>query len=196
MVRSRGVFLGAATIGPPTTRRWRRASLRVRSGSANPPTVWAFELIAHSASRFNEVRGMQWSEMDDSWTVWTIPAERSKDFREHRKPISRQVRDILMAIRQYQTMQGITTDLVVCNRQGRPIGTGTVRKLLHGYQIEHTVHGLRSAFRSWALETGGAMGLRRDAAQSQPGQRGRDGLHPQRPSRPTGGDDAAVERLH
>ena len=136
---------------------------RVRSGSANPPTVWAFELIAHSASRFNEVRGMQWSEVDDSWTVWTIPAERSKDFREHRKPISRQVRDILMAIRQYQTMQGITTDLVVCNRQGRPIGTGTVRKLLHGYHIEHTVHGLRSAFRSWALETG----ERWDCAETQ-----------------------------
>ena len=36
-------------------------------------------------------------------------------------------------------------------------------KLLHGYHIEHTVHGLRSAFRSWALETG----ERWDCAETQ-----------------------------
>ena len=136
---------------------------RVRSGSANPPTVWAFELIAHSASRFNEVRGMQWSEMDDSWTVWTIPAERSKDFREHRKPVTRQMRSILRAAKEYQVLQGITSVLVICNRQGRPIGEGTVLKLLHGYGIPHTVHGLRSAFRSWGLE----IGERWDAAEVQ-----------------------------
>ena len=60
-------------------------------------------------------------------------------------------------------MQGIETDLVICNRQGRPIGAGTVLKLLHGYHIEHTVHGLRSAFRSWALE----QGERWDCAETQ-----------------------------
>ena len=136
---------------------------RVRSGSANPPTVWGFEMVAHTASRFNEVRGMRWAELDVSWTTWTIPAERSKDFREHRKPVTRQMRSILTAVKEYQTMQGIATDLVICNRQGRPIGESTVLKLLHGYHIEHTVHGLRSAFRSWALETG----ERWDCAETQ-----------------------------
>ena len=136
---------------------------RVRSGSANPPTVWGFEMVTHTASRFNEVRGMRWTELDESWTTWTIPADRSKDFREHRKPVTRQMRSILTAAKEYQTMQGIATDLVICNRQGRPIGAGTVLKLLHGYHIEHTVHGLRSAFRSWALE----QGERWDCAETQ-----------------------------
>ncbi len=136
---------------------------RVRSGSANPPTVWCFELIAHTASRFNEVRRMDWSELDESWTTWTIPANRSKDFREHRKPVTRQMRSVLTAAKEYQTMQGIATDLVICNRQGHPIGEGTVLKLLRGYGISHTIHGLRSAFRSWALEQGEAW----DAAEMQ-----------------------------
>ena len=136
---------------------------RVRSGSANPPTVWGFEMVTHTASRFNEVRGMRWAELDESWTTWTIPADRSKDFREHRKPVTRQMRSILTAAKEYQTMQGIATDLVICNRQGRPIGAGTVLKLLHGYHIEHSVHGLRSAFRSWALE----QGERWDCAETQ-----------------------------
>ena len=136
---------------------------RVRGGSANPPTVWGFEMVAHTASRINEVRGMRWAELDESWTTWTIPADRSKDFQEHRKPVTRQMRSILTAAKEYQTMQGIATDLVICNRQGRPIGAGTVLKLLHGYHIEHTVHGLRSAFRSWALE----QGERWDCAETQ-----------------------------
>ena len=136
---------------------------RVRSGSANPPTVWGFEMVAHTASRFNEVRGMRWAELDESWMTWTIPADRSKDFREHRKPVTRQMRSILTAVKEYQTMQGIATDLVICNRQGRPIGAGTVLKLLHWYHIEHSVHGLRSAFRSWALE----QGERWDCAETQ-----------------------------
>ena len=127
---------------------------RVRSGSANPPTVWAFELIAHTASRYGEVRGMRWDELDAEWTTWTIPPEHSKDFREHRKPVTRQMRSILTAIKEYQDLQGIRTGLVLSNRRGRPIGESTVLKLLGAYGIPHTVHGLRSAFRSWAIEEG------------------------------------------
>ena len=127
---------------------------RLRSGSANPPTVWAFELVAHSAGRFGEIRGMRWDELDAEWTTWTIPAERSKDFREHRKPVTRQMRSILKAVKEYQALQGIKTGLVLSNRRGRPIGEATVLKLLHTYGIAHTVHGLRSAFRSWAIEEG------------------------------------------
>ena len=136
---------------------------RVRGGTANAATVWGFELIAHTASRFNEVRGMRWAELDESWTTWTIPAERSKDFREHRKPVTRQMRSILTAVQQYQALQGIDSDLVICSRRGRPIGEGTILNLLSDYGIPHTVHGLRSAFRSWALE----QGERWDCAETQ-----------------------------
>ena len=169
---------------------------RVRSGSANPPTVWGFEMVAHTASRFNEVRGMRWAELDQSWTTWTIPAERSKDFREHRKPVTRQMRSVLTAAKEYQTMQGIATDLVICNRQGSPIGAGTVLKLLP--RVPHRSLSPRPQKRLPLLGIGAGrtVGLRGDAAQSQPGQRGSGGLHPQRPAHPAGGDDAAVERLH
>ena len=129
---------------------------RLRSGSANPPTVWAFELVAHSGGRFGELRGMRWDELDAEWTTWTIPPERSKDFREHRKPVTRQMRSILKAVAEYQAMQGIATDLDwSCPIGGAaPSEKATVLKLLHTYGIPHTVHGLRSAFRSWAIEQG------------------------------------------
>ena len=136
---------------------------RVRSGSANASTVWGFELIAHTASRYGEVRGMRWAELDSEWTTWTIPPERSKDLREHRKPVTRQMRSILKAAKEYQALQGIQTDLVICNRRGRPIGQGTILVLLSSYGIQHTVHGLRSAFRSWALD----QGERWDCAETQ-----------------------------
>ena len=136
---------------------------RVRNGSANPPTVWGFEMVAHTASRFNEVRGMRWSELDEFWTTWTIPAGRSKDFREHRKPVTRQMRSILKAAQQYQTMQGMATALVICKSPGPPHRGKHRAKATP--RVPHRAHGSRpqKRLRSWALETG----ERWDCAETQ-----------------------------
>ena len=127
---------------------------RIRTGSTNLTTRMAFETVAHTAARYGEVRGMRWAELDDAWTTWTLPAERSKDGREHRKPITRQVRSILRAAKGIQAFQGRAHDLVFCARSGRPVGRGTLAMLLSRYGMGHTVHGLRSSFRVWGAEHG------------------------------------------
>ena len=127
---------------------------RVRSGSAAIPSILAFELILHTASRTMEVLRMRWADLDPSWNVWMIPAEDSKDSREHRKPITRQVRSMLRVARAYQELRGIVSDFVLASPQGKTIGESTLRGLLRLYGIPHSVHGLRASFRGWGAETG------------------------------------------
>ena len=127
---------------------------RVRRGSTNLTTCMVFETVAHTAARQSEARGMRWRELNDDWTVWTLPPERSKDGREHRKPITRQVHSILRAAKSLQELHGRAHDLVFCARSGRPVGRSTLAMLLSRYGMGHTVHGLRSSFRIWGAEHG------------------------------------------
>ena len=48
-----------------------------------------------TACRSGEVRGACWEEIDVEGGEWTIPAERMKNRREHRVPLSARVREIL-----------------------------------------------------------------------------------------------------
>ena len=127
---------------------------RVRAGSTAVATALAFELVLHTASRTVEVITWRWSDLNDVWTTWTIPAHVSKDKRAHRKPITRQVRSLLRTARAFQEQQGIASDFVLTTPQGERMGESTLRSLMHIYDIPHTIHGLRSTFRSWGAETG------------------------------------------
>jgi integrase len=49
--------------------------------------------------RRSEVSGMRWSELNDDRTVWTIPASRTKNKREHIVTLPRQCTDILRGIK-------------------------------------------------------------------------------------------------
>jgi integrase len=51
-----------------------------------------------TASRSGEVRRMTWAEIDAEDEVWTVPAERMKAGREHRVPLSDEVRELLVAL--------------------------------------------------------------------------------------------------
>jgi len=55
------------------------------------------KLLLLTGQRRAEVGGMRWRELDDpdNPTVWTIPAERSKNRRAHRVPLSRPARALL-----------------------------------------------------------------------------------------------------
>ena len=130
----------------------------VRASLASRITVLALEWLAHSAGRTSEGIGMRWTELDDGWTEWTIPAARSKDGREHRKPVTRQMRSILTAARKAQEIyHGGVGERVF------PAGISTLRSLFRILCIDHSTHGLRSSFRSWALE----VGERWDCAETQ-----------------------------
>ena len=138
---------------------------QVRNGHANLATRLVFEIIAHTAARCGEARAMRWCDLNESWSVWTIPAEDSKDGREHRKPLTRQVRSILQAAKAIQGFNGRAWEYVFASPDGRPVGRSTLNTLRKRYGIRDTftVHGLRTSFRSWGAD----RNLRWDALETQ-----------------------------
>lgn len=58
------------------------------------------KLLLLSGARRNEVADLMWRELDDpdAPTTWTIPAERAKNGREHKLPLSQPARALLAAI--------------------------------------------------------------------------------------------------
>ena len=120
----------------------------------------ALEFLILTAARSGEVLGARWSEFQldavpvttldkegQEWTVkgpfWTIPAERMKEGKEHRVPLSDRAVEILKAIER----EG---DFVFTARRNKPLGKNAFYKLLEKMQLEVTTHGFRSSFRTWA----------------------------------------------
>jgi integrase len=108
----------------------------------------ALELANLTATRTGEVIGAKWTEFDLAGRIWTIPADRMKNAREHRVPLSDAVMEVvrrMKAIRQNDyVIPGERRDalsnmalLMLLRRMGRP---------------EITAHGFRSTFRDWVEE--------------------------------------------
>src|SRR5262249_5230521 len=72
-------------------------ALLLAANSDNPfdRALW---LLTLTGCRRNEVSRMEWGEIDEQRWVWTIPAERSKNHREHAVPFSTQARKIIEAM--------------------------------------------------------------------------------------------------
>ena len=58
-------------------------------------TGWALRLTPHLFVRPGELRSAEWSEIDRSAAVWSLPASKMKMRRPHRVPLSRQVLEML-----------------------------------------------------------------------------------------------------
>ncbi len=116
------------------------------SGSAVPAVRLAFEFLVLTTARSAEVRLAMWDEMNVTDHVWTVPATRMKAKREHRVPLCGRAVEILAEAR---TLGG---DLVFSMRNGRPIASSTLPKMLKYLGIAAVVHGFRSSFRDWAAE--------------------------------------------
>lgn len=61
------------------------------------PMGQMFKLRLLTAQRGGEVASMAWTDVDLAGGWWTIPAERAKNGRSHRVPLSKPARDILAA---------------------------------------------------------------------------------------------------
>ena len=111
-----------------------------------------FRFIALTAARSGEARGAVWSEIDLEAREWRIPGERMKNGVEHRVPLS----DAALAVlEQAQALRGYTDLIFASNiRPHSPLSNMTLTKILRtsGLAEKTTVHGLRSAFRTWAAE--------------------------------------------
>ena len=103
--------------------------------------------------RSGEARGAVWDEIDLDARVWVLPRGRMKRGLAHRVPLSDAAAAVLLRARQAGEGQGL---VFPAQRSRGPMTDVAVAKPLKALRPDCTVHGMRSAFRSWAEERSGA----------------------------------------
>ena len=122
----------------------------VRDSDAWAGTKAAFEFLVLTATRSNEVRFAEWSEINLDSAVWTVPAEKMKTERDHRVPLSGAALAVLEGARDLSGGVGLLFPSI----RGRALSDSTMSKLLRENGIAAVPHGFRSSFRNWAAESG------------------------------------------
>lgn len=116
----------------------------------------ALEFTILTAARSGEVRGAVWSEFDLEAAVWTVPAWRMKAKVLHRVPLSDRAVELVEGMRSLRPRNDPEQALVFPGTKG-PMSDMTLAAVLKRMKIEGaTVHGFRSAFRTWGGEIGTA----------------------------------------
>ena len=121
----------------------------VRESTASPSVKLGFEMLALTACRSGEVRGMTWNEVDLQEATWTVPGERMKAGKPHRVPLSRGALVILEEVRSLS--DGIGLVFPAPGSRG-VLSDMAFTQLLRRLALEFVPHGLRSSFRDWAAE--------------------------------------------
>lgn len=129
---------------------------QIKESTSRDLTKAAFEFLVLCASRSEEVRGATWAEMDLENLIWHIPGHRMKAGRDHRVPLSGKAVEILEDARQLAGGNPDTNALVFPAPRGGQLTDMAMLQVLRRLEIPSTVHGMRAAFRSWAMETGAA----------------------------------------
>ena len=132
-------------------------------------TKAAIRMLALTATRSSEVRGMRWDEIDGN--VWTIPADRTKTAKPQRVPLS----SAALALLQQACTLSDGSEYVFPNRRGLQTTVEALSKLCRDQDLAMTPHGLRSSFRSWCAE----QGINREVAEMSLGHtvRGVEGAY-------------------
>lgn len=123
---------------------------KARDSGADPSTKLCFEFLVLTAARSGEARLARWEEIDRQELSWTIPPSRIKADREHRVPLSRRGVEVLQAARE---ISGGTELIFPSPRGNKPLSDMTLLRLLQRSEIPCVVHGFRSSFVTWFLET-------------------------------------------
>ena len=122
-----------------------------------------------TAARGGEVRGMRWSEVDHDAGTWTIPGARTKTGKEHVIPLSRQAMSILAEAMRHgcrSRFGSIRDDVLAMMDSGEVVfvsryhrsdaQVSNLARVIRKAGIDSTMHGFRSAFRTWAVVEAGA----------------------------------------
>ncbi len=108
--------------------------------------------VVLTACRSGEARLATWDEIDLEAREWRIPESRMKTGIEHRVPFTDAALDVLESVRPLRS----PADLLFPSpsRPGKTLSDMTLTKILRdtGLADRATVHGFRSAFRTWASE--------------------------------------------
>lgn len=113
--------------------------------SGYPLTHAALRLAPHVFVRPGELRHAEWSEFDMDKMIWTIPAEKTKMRVAHRVPLTRQVKEVLDALRE---ISGYRRYLFPAQgKRDRPMSENTVNLALRRMGFDSTTmtaHGFRA----------------------------------------------------
>ena len=133
-------------------REVKAALATVEASQASLAVKLCFRFTVLTAARSGEAREAVWSEIDFDAREWRIPGTRMKSGTEHRVPLA----DAAMAVLEQARALKNDSDLVFPSplKPGRPLSNMTMTKLLRDVKLADraTVHGFRSAFRTWASE--------------------------------------------
>ena len=102
-----------------------------------------------TAARSGEARTVAWSDIDLDEKTWTIPAASMKTGKAHRVPLSRQALDVLAEARCHGDDDEAT--IFPAARAERPVAGGVLGQFMRDLGTG-TLHGMRSAFRSWCAD--------------------------------------------
>ena len=86
----------------------------IDNSGAFPTTKLAMRMLALTATRSGEVRGMRWNEIEGD--VWTIPGERTKVGREFRVPLSPEALAVLDEAQPLQRLRSRLAGVPVLTR--------------------------------------------------------------------------------
>ena len=166
---------------PPTARMMRLKNGRVENHHPSLPFTVLPDFLSHLRSRAgngakalefglftgarnSEVRFAKWQEFDLREGIWTIPAERTKQSREHVVLLPRQVRELLIGIERvcdyvFPNINRLkpfsdTVFNTLINRMNESLGSGVyIDPKMGGRRV--TFHGFRSSLLTWNAEIGG-----------------------------------------
>ena len=167
----------------------------ISASSSSLAVRLCFKWLILTASRSGEARGARWQDIDPEARVWTVPGERMKSGVEHRVPLSHQAMAVLDEAAPLKDDSG----LVFPGVKGKPLSDMTLTKVLRdkGLADKATVHGFRTSFKTWCMETTDTPWAVGEAALAHTlGNSHRTGLRSLRPIRPAPRLDATMGRLH
>lgn len=119
--------------------------LRGRTGTA----ARGLEFQILTAAWPGEVLGATWDEFDLKQGIWTIAGDRMKSGSEHRVPLSKSAKSVLLKLSEPSDSKFVFPG----QTEGQPLSNMAFLQLLKRMGYGHvTAHGFRSTFRDWTAE--------------------------------------------
>ena len=105
----------------------------------------ALEFIILTAARSGEVRLATWDEIDLQKRLWTIPAERMKNGRVHKVPLTDDTIALLKALPRHHN-----SPCVFPAHRGGTLSDMSISAVCKRMEVDCVPHGFRSSFKDWA----------------------------------------------
>ena len=122
---------------------------KIKKSELSIVTKYAMEFIILTAGRTTEVINAVWHEINLEKEIWTIPAIRMKNNKEHVVPLTIRMIEILKELKKHNKNSSYIFEI----SNNKPISNNTMRiALKKRLKIDATIHGMRSSFKDWASE--------------------------------------------